>query len=102
MFPFHFHQKPTNFTIPPTYPRICVTSNAYAWPTHPPPHSTHFLSNTPTHMRVFLRICVGLTPNTQSHSPKPLPNPLSTTHMRTTDADFQQPYYLGKYTESYQ
>ncbi|MED6213177.1 hypothetical protein PIB30_090770 [Stylosanthes scabra] len=58
MFPFPFHHEPTNFTIPPTYPCICVTSNAYAWLTHPPPHSTHFLSNTPTHMRTFLRICV--------------------------------------------
>ncbi|MED6198601.1 hypothetical protein PIB30_067982 [Stylosanthes scabra] len=56
-------------------------------------------------MRYFQRICVanspstpfnpllvqyshayaylGLTPNTQSHSPKPLPNPLSPTHMPT-------------------
>ncbi|MED6154055.1 hypothetical protein PIB30_108273, partial [Stylosanthes scabra] len=53
------HMRGSTLTTSPTYPRICVTSNAYAWPTHPLPHSTLFLSITPMHMRTTLRICVG-------------------------------------------
>ncbi|MED6202504.1 hypothetical protein PIB30_106272, partial [Stylosanthes scabra] len=65
------HMRGSTLTTSPTYPRICVTSNAYAWPTHPLPHSTLFLSITPTHMRTTLRICVELTSKTQFHTTHP-------------------------------
>ncbi|MED6177769.1 hypothetical protein PIB30_101208 [Stylosanthes scabra] len=58
--PFHLAQPPLLHTsLTPL--RICVA----------PPHSTHFLSNTPMHMRTTLRICVEFTSKTQPHTTHP-------------------------------
>ncbi|MED6185684.1 hypothetical protein PIB30_059444 [Stylosanthes scabra] len=80
----HTHSHPTLHLTQPAHsfpkhslsPRLCVQSYAYAWHTHSPSplktHSTnpsHVLNPlSPTHMRTTLRICVDLTPHTQSHS----------------------------------